>query len=181
MAAGQVVAGVGDDVAVPQLNVGSHGAEALEVLVNGAVGEIAAAGQGDTGGAEAAQLRADEIVGRAEAANQLDGGGNVADVGVVDLDAVGGQAADGRAHIAEDIEQEPDIGDIGDVVEVADAVNKQGGRQDGDRGVFGSGDIDGTLERHAALNQIFDHIKKPSFDPVCAKKRKKANVIYTIG
>ena len=92
--------GVTGDIAAALLHHGAHGLEALDVLVDGADAEVAAAGHGVAGVAEAAQLGAQEVVRRADAPHQVDGRGDVPGVGAVDLQGVAAEAADLRAHVA---------------------------------------------------------------------------------
>jgi hypothetical protein len=160
MAAGQTALGrVGADIAAGLLDGGAHGLEALDVLVDGADAEVAAARHGDACVAEAAQLRADEVIGRANAAHELDGSRDVADVAAVDLDRVAAQAADDRAHVAQDLEKQAHIGNIGYIFNPAGAVHQQRRGENGDGGVFGAGNGDGAVELFAASDQIFNQSK----------------------
>ena len=110
MAAAQpALRGVGADIAAGLLDHGAHGLEALDVLVDGADAEVAAARHGDMGMAEAAKLCADEIIRRADTADKLDGRGRVAGTGAVDLERVAAVAPDLRAHIAQDLQQQTNV------------------------------------------------------------------------
>ena len=157
MAAAQTaLRGVGADIAAGLLDHGAHGLKALDMLVDGADAEVAAAGHGDVGVAEAAKLRADQVVRRADAAHELDGCGGVAGAGAVDLQRVAAVAVDLRAHIAQDLQQQTHIGDIRNVFDPARARDEQRRRQDRDRRVLGSGNGHGAGKLCAALNDVFD-------------------------
>ena len=108
-AAQPALRGVGADIAAGLLDHGAHGLEALDVLVDGADAEVAAARHGDMGMAEAAKLCADEIIRRADTADKLDGRGRVAGAGAVDLERVAAVAPDLRAHIAQDLQQQTNV------------------------------------------------------------------------
>ena len=69
------------------------------------------------------------------------------------------QAADLRAHLVEDLEQEADVGYIGDVLDAADALDQKRGGQDAHRGVFGPGDHDLAVEGLAAVDHVLDHVR----------------------
>ena len=88
------------DIAAQLLDARAHRLKALDVLVDGAHAEVAAAGHGDARVAEAAKFGADEIVGSADAAHKIDGCRSVAHVRAVDLERVPAEAADVRAHIS---------------------------------------------------------------------------------
>ena len=88
------------DIAAQLLHARAHRFKALDVLVDGAHAEIAAAGHGNARVAEAAEFGADEIVGSADAAHKIDGCRSVAHVRAVDLERVPAEAADVRAHIS---------------------------------------------------------------------------------
>ena len=103
------IVSVGADIAAGLLDHGAHGLEALDVLVDGADAEVAAARHGDMGMAEAAKLCADEIIRRADTADKLDGRGRVAGAGAVDLERVAAVAPDLRAHIAQDLQQQTNV------------------------------------------------------------------------
>ena len=113
------------DIAAALLDHRAHCLEALDVLIDGADAEVAAARHRDVRMTEPTELHADEIIRRADAAHQLDRRRGVAHMAAIDLKGVAGKTLDLRAHVAEDLQQEPDIGNIRDIFDVAHAVYKQ--------------------------------------------------------
>ena len=81
-------------------HLGTHGGEALDMLVDGThAAEVAAAGHRDLGLAEAAEQRADEVVGGADLVRELLRdlrGGNMA---AVDLNIAAVEETDIRAEL----------------------------------------------------------------------------------
>ena len=120
------------------------------MLVDGARAEVAAAGQRHAGVAEAAELRADEIIGGADAAHQRVGGLGIAHICAAELQRVRTQATDLCAHAVQNLQQEPDIGDIRHVFDAAG-------------GVFCAADGYDAGQRMAALDNVFIHVI-PSHD-----------------
>ena len=108
-AAQPALRGVGADIAAGLLDHGTHGLEALDMLVNGADTEVAAARHGNMGMTKAAKLCADEVIRRTDASDEFDGSSCVACTGAVDLECVAAVAADLRAHIAQNLQQQPHI------------------------------------------------------------------------
>ena len=155
-AAQPALRGVGADIAAGLLDHGTHGLEALDMLVNGADTEVAAARHGNMGMTKAAKLCADEVIRRTDASDEFDGSSCVACTGAVDLECVAAVAADLRAHIAQNLQQQTHIGDIRNVFDPARARDEQRRRQDRDRRVLGSGNGHGAGKLCAALNDVFD-------------------------
>ena len=151
--------GVRADVAAVLLDRRAHGLEALDVLVDGTDAEVAAAWHRHMRMAEAAKLHADEIIGRTDAPHQLDRSRGVARMAAVDLHRVAGKAPDIGAHVAQNFEQQTDIGNIGNVFDPAGAVDEQCRRENCNRRVLRAGDGDGAAEPRTALNVILNQIK----------------------
>ena len=105
--------------------------------------------------AETAQLGPQQVIRGANPPDQVDGRGNIPGPGAVDFHRVAAQAANLRAHIAENLQQQPNVGDIGHIFNVALAGYQQRGGQNRHGGVFGSGDGDVAVEGLSALNDIF--------------------------
>ena len=152
---------VGADIAAGLLDHGAHGLKALDVLVDGADAEVAAARHGNMGMAEAAELCADQIIGSTDAAHQLNGSRGVARVRAVDLDCVAAIAVDLRAHVAQDLQQQPHVGDIRYVFNPAGAAHQQSCRQDRDRRILRSRDGHGAGKLFAALNDVLNQNRIP--------------------
>mgnify|MGYP001527984687 CR=1 FL=1 len=85
---------IGMDIAALHLHGSTHGGEALDVLVDGADAEVAAAGHGHIRLAEAAQQSADEIVGGPDPMRQVIGGPGAVDMTAVNLHRVAVDGAD---------------------------------------------------------------------------------------
>ena len=62
-------------------------------------------------------------------------------------------------HVAQDLEQQAHIGNIGNIFNPAGAVHQQRRGQNGDGGIFGAGNGDGAVELFAASDQIFNQSK----------------------
>ena len=158
-----VCRGGGADEAILEVNGGTDGLEALDVLVDGARAEVAAAGQRHAGMAEAAELRADEIIGGADTAHQRVGGLRIAHICAAELQRIRTQAADLCAHAVQNLQQEPDIGDIRHIFDAAGAVYEQCCRKNRHGGVFCAADGYDAGQRMAALDNVFIHVI-PSHD-----------------
>ena len=162
MAAGETaVGGVGADIAVQLIDTSAQGFKALDMLVNGADTEVAAAGHGHFGLTEPAQLRANEVVGSANTTHQINGRHNIPHAGAVQLQRVAGLSADGHAHVRKDLQQQAHIGNIRHVFNTAGAAHQQRRRQNGHSSVFRTGDGHGALEAFAAVDLIFDQCHSP--------------------
>ena len=159
--------GAGVNIAALYVHVGPHGHKTLDVLVNGAPAEVAAAGRGDLRRAEAAQQRADQIVGGPNLAGQLLRDAGVADMGAVDVHRSAVDRAYVGTQILEDIQDQRHVADLGNVLDAADAVHQQGGGDDSDSGVLGAADVDLSKQRSPAVNYIFRQTFNPLFLP-CA-------------
>ena len=128
--------GGGVDEAALHGHLSAHGGEALDVLVDGPDAEVAAAGHGHGGLTEAAQQRAQQIIAGTDAARQIVGRAGGVDGAAVDLDGVAVQHAHPGAQLLQNGEEQGHIADLGDVFDTADAIHQQGGRDDGNGGVF---------------------------------------------
>ena len=131
----------GVDKAALHHHVRAQRGKALDVLVDGAHAEVAAAGHGDLRPVEPAQQGADQIIGRADAPRQLIGGAGGADVGAVDLHRVGIDCAHARAQLSQDLQKKLHVGDLRDILDTANAVHQQRGGQDGHRRVLRAADL----------------------------------------
>ena len=158
-----VFRGVCADIAAGLLHGRAHRLEALDVLVDGADAEIAAAGHGNTRMTETAKLHADEIARGTDAADKLDRSRGVVRMAAVDLKGIARQTFDLRAHFTEDLKQKPNVRDIGDILYAADSVDQQRGGQDRDRRILSAGNGDGAAQTAAALYMILNQNKNPLY------------------
>ena len=150
-----VGAGLHGHILLGLLHICAQQAEALDVLVDGTGGEGAAAGQCHMAAAIAAELGTQQIVAGAHLADELGVGLTVGDICAVDLHHAGLCPVHLRAHGAHDVQQDPHIGDIGNVFDPAFAGNKQSCGQDGDHGVLRAGNDHFALQRLSANDFIF--------------------------
>ena len=145
---------LGVDKSAADIHIGAHGHKALDVLVDGTHAEIATAGHGHLGTAKAAQQGADQVVGGADLPGQHLGHLPVVDMGTVDLH---GGAVDGAyigAQLLKNVQDQRHIGDLGNIFNPAHPIHQQGGGYDGDSGVFRTADLDLSVQRLTAANQI---------------------------
>ena len=119
--------------------------KALDVLVNGTGGEIAAAGQRHMCLAETTQQCTHQIIAGAHLLDQFRirlGTGHIA---AVDFHHIAFRGGNLRTHPVQNIHQNPDIGNIGHILNPALAADQQGSRNDGDRGILGTADDNRTI------------------------------------
>ena len=145
----------GVDEAAPDVHLGAHGHKALDVLVDGAVAQMAAAGGGHLGAAEPAQEGADEVVGGADFPCQLIGDLCVADVGAVDVHRGTVDRAHIRAQLLQDVEDHGHVADLGNILNAAYAVHQKCSGDNRHRGIFGAADINLAIKRLTAANHVF--------------------------
>jgi len=159
MSAVQLV-GVDGDHAVVHTVLCAQSAEHLQVLVDGAGAEVAAAGHGHLGLAEAGQQCAEEIVAGAHLAGQVVGDVGAGQMGGVDLVGVLVQHPDLCAQHAEDLEAHRHIADVRQVLDDADVRCQNGSGQDAHSRIFRAGDDDfavqGLTARNNKLFQFYD-------------------------
>ena len=77
----------------------------------------------------------------------------------VDLHRIAGKTPDIGTHVAQNFEQQTDIGNIGNVFDPAGAVDEHRRRENCDRRVLRAGDRYGAAEPRTALNVILNQIK----------------------
>ena len=135
----------GVDQAVAHLHVGPHGHKALDVLVHRPAAQVAAAGQGDLRPAEPAEQRPHQIVAGTDFPSQLVGHLTVADMRAVHLYGGAVDQAHVGAQLPQDLKNQGNIADLGNVFNAADAVHQQGGGDDGYSGIFRAADVDGSV------------------------------------
>ena len=159
MSAVQLV-GVDGDHAVVHTVLCAQSAEHLQVLVDGAGAEVAAAGHGHLGLAEAGQQCAEEIVAGAHLAGQVVGDIGAGQMGGVDLVGVLVQHPDLSAQHAEDLEAHRHIADVRQVLDDADVRCQNGSGQDAHSCILRAGDDDfavqGLTARNNKLFQFYD-------------------------
>ena len=153
----------GVDEAALHHHLGAQGGEALDMLVDGADAEVAAAGHGHLRLTETAQEGANQIIGCPHLPGQLIGGPGRADVAGVDLHRVAVDDADAGAQMLQDLQGQRHIGDLGDVLDAADPVHQKGGGENGHGGVFGAADLYFTKQGMTTLYNILRQSRYPLF------------------
>ncbi len=149
--------GAGMDKAVLNADLGAHGLQALDVLVDRARANGAAAGQRHTRLAEARYQRAQHQDRGAHGLDQFVGGLWRVDVGAVERHARA-ILLGLHAHLAQQLERGAHVLQPGNVVERDGVRAKQPGAQDRQRGVLGAGYADLASQRAIALDLEFVHV-----------------------
>ncbi len=156
----------GTDQAAPNVHIGAHGGKAFDMLVNGAVAQVAAAGWGHLGAAEPGEEDADEIVAGANLPGRFIRDGLVSHMRAIDVHRGAVHRPHVGAQILEDVEHQGHIADLGKILNAADPVHQQGGGDDGNGGILGAADLDLTMKRLSAGNHIFCQIH----NPLCSRR-----------
>ena len=142
------------DIAALYVHIGPHGHKALDMLVDGTAAQITSARRGNLRAAEAAEEGPDQVVGGPDLAGQL-----LRDLGIVDMAAINvhRRPVDGAhigAQILKDIQDQRNVADLRDILDPADAVHQQGGRDNGNGRVLRAADGNLTKKRFPAVNHI---------------------------
>ena len=99
-------------------------------------------------------------------------------MGGIDLDGGGVEETDAGAHALDDVQLNHNVNDVGDILEPADAIDEDGGRDDGNGRILCAADIDLAIEGLAALDHNFLRHKIPpffymiAFAPLCGRPCK---------
>ena len=146
--------GLQRDVFFRLVHIGTQSQKALDVLVNGAGGKIAAAGQRHMGMTKPAQKRAHQVVAGAHLFYKLRIRHGALNAGAVQLHHMGFGIAEPDAHAFQNIQKNPNIGNIRYVFNTAfTAYQKRRGQYCYSR-IFRAADGDGTDQGVAAVNLI---------------------------
>ena len=140
---------------------GAHGFEALDVEIDGASADGAASGHGDACDAGAGDEGAEDEGTGAHGFDDLVLGDGVGEDGALDVGAVLGASIaslDLGSHAGEELALGLDVLDLGDVFEDDFIFGEDGGGHAGERGVFGSGDFDGTEKGVSAAYYELIHL-----------------------
>ena len=135
--------------------------KALDVLVNGAHAEIAAAGKRHNGLGAAAEQSADIVVRAAHFAAQLARHHVRVDGGRVDLHGILAEPAHSRTHLGQDACTELHIGNVRYVLYTAGRFRHGYGRNDRHSRVFRAADDNLTVQALSALDDKFIHCNFP--------------------
>ena len=152
--------GVDGDHAVVHAVVCAQCAEHLEVLVDGAGAEVAAAGHGHLCLAEPGQQRTEEVIAGAHLAGQVIRDVGAGQVGGVDLVGVLVQHPHLRAQHAQDLQAHRHIADVRQILDDADVCCQDRSGQDAHSRILRAGDDDfavqGLTARNNKLFQFYD-------------------------
>ena len=124
------------------------------MLVDGALGELAAAGQGHMGGAEPAEQGAHQVIACTELLHQGVLGPGGRDIGGVDLHNIQFRTGDLCAHTAQDVQQNTDIGNVRHILNADLTSDQQRCGENGDDGVLCAADGNGAFQLVTAVNFI---------------------------
>ncbi len=152
--------GAGFEIAVLLGDGGAHGFETLDVEVDGTAANGAATGHRDASHAGARDERAEDERAGAHGLDNFVFGDRVGEDGTADVGAVLGAAVaelDLGAHGGKQAALGLDVPDLGDIFKDDFVLGEDGGGHAGERGVFGSGDFDGTEERVTAADDELIH------------------------
>jgi len=155
----------GDDVAALDLDLGAHLFQRLEMQIDRAGADGAAAGQRHLGFAAAGQQRAQHQHRGAHLAHQIIGGRGVGDGLGVELEhaarmpPVGGLAVQDHLDtvLSQQVGHGGDVGQMRQIGEIERLVGQQAGRHQRQRRVLGATDGDGALERRTADDSDLIH------------------------
>ena len=144
--------GVDGDHAVVHAVVCAQCAEHLEVLVDRAGAQIAAAGHGHLCLAEAGEQCAQEVIAGAHLAGQVVGDVGAGQVGGVDLVGVLVQHPHLRAQHAQDLQAHRHIADVRQILDDADGCRQDRSGQDAHSRILRAGDDDFAVQGLTARN-----------------------------
>ena len=142
------------DIFFRLVNVCAQRQKAFDMLVNGAGGKIAAAGQRHMSSAEPPQQRTHQIIAGTHSADELLIRLAAMNVRAVDLHHAGFRGNDLRTHPVENTHQNSDIGNIGNILDPALAADQQSRGQDRHGRVLRAADRDGAVQGMTAVNFI---------------------------
>ena len=144
---------LGVDVAVLDADLGAHRLQALDVQIDRARADGAAAGQGHARLAEARQQRPQHQDGGAHGFHQFVGRFLVRDGFAAEGDVVLVVERDAHAHVAEQRQHGADVLEVRHVGQPQRLGGEQAGGQDRQRGVLGAGNAHLAVKRVAAVDQ----------------------------
>ena len=148
------------DHAVVHAVLGTQGTEHLEVLVDGAGAQVAAAGHGHLRPAKAGQQSAQEVVAGTHLTGQIVRHVGAGQMGGVDLVGVAVEHLDLRAQGAQDLQAHRHVTDIRQIFDHTDIRRQNGSRQNADRRILctGNGDlaVQGLTARNNKFFQFYD-------------------------
>ena len=141
--------------AAPILNGGPQRFKALQMLVNGAGADVAAAGIGHLGPSSPAQQRPQQVIAGPQTAGLPVGNVVFLHVGRVDHHPLAGTVVHLRAQLPQNIHQRPHVLDVRQVFDGAGLVAQKRRRNHCHRRVFATADGDFPHQRIAAGDQHF--------------------------
>ena len=172
-AAGQVVCR-GVDHGVFDRDRRAEHFEALDVQIDRADAEVAAAGQRDLRAVEPAKQRADQVIGRAQLAGHLMRHDVGCDVFGVDFDRVFIEIAYLRPHARQNAQHGDHVADIRYIFKAANILRQKRGRDNRDGGVFRAADLDFTRQPVSAVDHKLFQNESPLSLPPAASRRGRS-------
>ncbi len=143
--------------AVAEIHLGTEGPEALEVKIDGAAADDTATGKGHLGFLVLAQERTQQVVGGANLLHILVIQNQAVDGGAVDANRVRVHPLNHGADVADGIQHDVDVADIGEIVDENCFVGHDGGCQDGERGILRAANLHFADQSVAALYDVLFH------------------------
>ena len=144
-----------DDVMLAvELYLCAERAHALQMLVDGARTDHAAARQGKLHLMKAPKQRAKQIIGSAHAADRFAQRFGVGERTRVDAHAIPVRIIDGNAQLLQDFLEALDVLNMRQILQYAGFARENCGRYDGDRGVFRAADGHGSFEPVTAFDLV---------------------------
>ena len=145
------MAALGDEVGLGLVDVGAHGAQSADVLLDPPRPDLVAAGLGQARGPGSAEERAQEHDRRPHPLAQLVGDLAGQPVGG-DGEGTAAERADAPAQLVDDLPHQVGVGHLGDVVQAHRLVGEQGRRHDRQRCVLGPADAHTAVQGPATLD-----------------------------
>ena len=166
------------DHAVVHAVLGTQGTEHLEVLVDGAGAQVAAAGHGYLRPAKAGQQSAQEVVAGTHLTGQIVRHVGAGQMGGVDLVGVAVEHLDLRAQGAQDLQAYRHITDIRQIFDHTDIRRQNGSRQNADRRILCTGNGDLAMQGLATRNNKFLHFYDLLVKGLCHRPVKAPESIH---
>ena len=133
----------------------TEGGESLQMLVNGARAQIAAARHGHLTGAETPQQCAQKVVAGAHLAGQLVGDLGAVDMGCINFIGTAADHADIRTQLAQNLQGRHNVTDTGQIFNQTFPTRQNCGRQNSNRGVLCAANVDIANKRLPPANNVF--------------------------
>ena len=157
-------------------DLGPQRRQALQMLVNGPASEVAPAGHGHLRRAEPAQHGPQQIIAGPELPPRVIGHRLAPHMAAVHLHSGAVDDPHAAAQLSQNVQQKVHIADLRNIFNAARPLHQQGGGDNAHRRVFRAADLNFTIERSPAMNDIFFQTSAPLIpgSPGVIKKRGQA-------